>query len=64
MSYNMKVKDVALFLNFKTDTIHSWVISGYIPHAYFGGSGRRSIRFDREELQVWIENKRSKEKEC
>jgi len=37
-----------------TSTVYSWIERGTIPHLRLG----KSVRFDPEELKVWLEEKR------
>ena len=42
-------KEMAEYLNLKTDTIYSWVWQRKIPHFKMG----RCIRFDLREIEKW-----------
>jgi len=51
----MTINEVAKYLNFKPRTIHNWVQKNLIPHYRLG---RKTIRFDMETIDEWLETKR------
>ena len=57
MPYNARVSDVAEFFDVKEDTVYKWANSHYIPHLRIGRGGRKLLRFDLAELDVWKNDK-------
>jgi excisionase family DNA binding protein len=45
------------FLGIKRGTLYAWVHEGRIPHVRFS---ERCVRFDRAELEAWVEKRRVK----
>ena len=53
----MTIDEVAEYLKFKPRTINDWVQKNLIPHYRLG---RKTIRFDIETIDEWLETKRPK----
>lgn len=47
----LTVVEVAQFLSVSVSTVRKWCAGGQIPHGRLAGS----IRFDREQLQEWVD---------
>lgn len=52
----MTVREVADLTGFSPVTIYRWARTGAIPSKRFG---TRSRRFDRKEIETWIEKRRA-----
>jgi excisionase family DNA binding protein len=50
-------KELSQYLNVKPKTIYSWVNKGEIPHYRIG----KTIRFRKDEIEKWLEEKRKNE---
>ena len=48
----LTIKDVSSWLNIKPSTLYLWVAQGKIPYQKIHGL----IRFDREQVQGWLES--------
>lgn len=49
----LTVKDIAELLSVKPGTVYDWVENNEIPFVRIG----RTIRFDREQIDIWIASK-------
>lgn len=49
--------DLVTWWNVPVGTIYSWVARGEIPHVRLAD---RSVRFEREVLEAWLEERRSR----
>jgi excisionase family DNA binding protein len=52
----LTAQEAADYLRVKVSTIRKWTHYGYIPRSKFGGA----VRYNREELDAWIEKRSSK----
>ena len=51
----LTIEELSDRLGVKKTTLYSWVASGLIPHLRLG---RRLIRFNKEEIDQWLEGQR------
>ena len=51
----MNYEEAGRFLGLKTGTLHAYVSRRQIPHLRIGP---RLVRFDRHELEAWLDSKR------
>ena len=51
----LRVREVAVRLGVELSTIYTWVQEGRIPFVRLGG---RSVRFDPQTLEGWIDSQR------
>ena len=57
----MQAKDVAEWLGVSESAIYKWVSEGEFPRPYKLGNGdarRSASRWDRDEIQKWLEERR------
>jgi len=55
----LRAKEAAAYLNVSTRTLWSLSNMGKIPTIRFGTGGRHSVRYDRRDLDEWIEANRA-----
>ncbi len=53
----MTYDDLVTWWNVPIGTVYSWVARGEIPHVRLAD---RSVRFEREVLEAWLEERRSR----
>ena len=51
----MTYQQLGDYLNVKVSTLYAWVCRGRIPFVRFSG---RMVRFDRDEIDNWLDAKR------
>jgi len=57
----MTVDQVSELLNVRASTVYEWARMGYIPCIRMGtGDTRPLVRFSREAIEAWVEEKSSK----
>ena len=54
----LTVAEVAESLKVKEKTVREWTRKGYLPSIRLGTGGRGRIRFNRDDIQVFIDSQR------